>query len=188
MKTAQYIAICDHRATPDKKSNCVFANQGSEPFNNLAKGATITMGRATCNLNCIKQWWTGNAQRLGWMTWTCNNGVTDYSKGLIYHACGNGNGLHMQSNSGACGWNNNYNKLPSVWIQTPPPSKDPSRWQEIFDCYHGGTRTKFSQKVSRGGVIVAMKTAKYIAICDHGATPGKTDTCVYSKRGSEPFN
>ena len=121
MKTAEYIAICDHGSPPNKKENCVFTKRGSQPFENLAKGASINAKTSGCDIDCVKQWWTGDAKRIGWLTWACGHGATDYSKGLIYQACGNGKGLHMyvdHPQHDACGWNNNYHKLPSVWIQT----------------------------------------------------------------------
>eukprot|EP00497_Spongosphaera_streptacantha_P005532 TRINITY_DN664_c0_g1_i5.p1 TRINITY_DN664_c0_g1~~TRINITY_DN664_c0_g1_i5.p1 ORF type:complete len:518 (-),score=119.21 TRINITY_DN664_c0_g1_i5:217-1632(-) len=51
-----------------------------------------------CNLACIKGEWTGSDERLAQMTWTCAPGNHD----LIYHACGNGVGLHL--GNGHCNW------------------------------------------------------------------------------------
>ena len=195
MKTAEYIAICDDDSPPNKKTNCVFAKRGSTPFENLAKGASVNSKNGACDLNCVKQWWTGDAQRISWLPWSCGHGATDYSKGLIYQACGNGNGLHMYADHpkhDACGWNNNYNKLPSIWIQTPsassflPPSNNPGAWLEVFDCTTKDKRA-VRQIVSRDYVIKAMKTAYYVAICDHDSPPHKKTNCVYTKRGTTPF-
>ena len=101
MKTAHYIAICDDGASPHKRDKCVFAKRGTEPFENLAKGHVINANRASCDYNCLKQWWTGDNLRIGWMTFTCKaTSASDYSGALMYHACGNGHGLHMFAQEG----------------------------------------------------------------------------------------
>ena len=124
MKTAYYIAICDDGAPPHNRDKCVFAKRGTEPFENLAKGDVINANRNSCDVECLKQWWIGDGERIGWMTFTCR--TTDKFTGenwMLYHACGNGQGLHMSANKKlpkACGWRHNeVQDMPSIWIQIP---------------------------------------------------------------------
>ena len=126
MQTAYYIAICDDGAPPYNRDKCVFAKRGTEPFENLAKGRVINANRDSCDYNCLKQWWTGDAQRISWMWFSCEAvSASDYSGGLIYHSCNNGNGLHMSSvkynGHDECVWTSDDTiKPPSIWIQTKP--------------------------------------------------------------------
>ena len=101
MQTAYYIAICDDGASPHKRDKCVFAKRGTEPFENLAKGHVINANRDSCNVDCLKKWWTGDNLRIGWMTFTCKaTNASNFRGALIYHACGNYNGLHMFAQEG----------------------------------------------------------------------------------------
>lgn len=128
MQTAYYIAICDDGAHPHKQDKCVFANRDTEPFKNLARGGMINGYRRSCSLNCLKQWWTGDADRIYHLAWyhcppsTANS---DYTLGQMYEACGNFNGLHMNANKNgvdSCGWNywtlDTFGQEPSIWVQT----------------------------------------------------------------------
>ena len=123
MQTAQYIAICDDGVSPHDLNKCVFAKRGTEPFENLAKGRVINANRGSCDVDCLKQWWTGDAQRIGWMTFGCRAGsASDYTGGNIYQACKNAQGLHMSANDkdNTCGWRNSNDEqqeMPSVWIK-----------------------------------------------------------------------
>ena len=122
METAPYIAICDDGSPPNLKNNCVFAKRGSEPFENLAKGATINKRDGGCDLDCIKQFWFGDEERLGHLTFKQQSGGVgsdNYAEsGDLYHASGNFYGLHLTFIN--CGWRHDpsFYKLPSVWIQS----------------------------------------------------------------------
>ena len=182
MKTAEYIAICDHGSHPSKKNACVYAKRGSEPFNNLAKGATISKSTKACNLNCIKQSWSGDAQRLNWMSWTCGNGSDDYSKGLIYQAGCNAQGLHMFTYDGehdACGWNNDLTKFPSVWLQTIQAAPDSSFYltnnacKPYTNCEEEG---KVQTKAGSGTTDVVCGRLKQCT-CANGGEGAKGTAC-----------
>ena len=132
MQTAYAIAICDNGASPHKWEKCVFAKRGTEPFNNLAKGHVINGDRESCDVDCLSKWWIGDAERIGRMTFRCRaEGASDYTVGGIYHACGNGDGLHMSANenSDRCGWTyiDEAQDMPSVWIQR-------ERGKDTFVC------------------------------------------------------
>ena len=122
MQTAYYIAICDNGVSPHKRDKCVFAKRGTEPFENLAKGSVINANRDSCDVDCLKNWWTGDAKRIGRLAFTCGvDSASDYRGGYMYQSCGNQDGLHMSANqnSNSCGWRYNVvQDMPSIWIQT----------------------------------------------------------------------
>lgn len=119
MQTAYYIAICDNGVFPHNWDKCVFAKRGTEPFENLAKGYVINANRDSCDVDCLKNWWIGDAKRIGRLAFTCRaDSESDYTGGNMYQACGNQDGLHIDVNKNGCGWRYNVvQDMPSIWIQ-----------------------------------------------------------------------
>merc|ERR1719461_530411 len=142
----------------------------------------------SCDLDCIKKQWHGEEALLKRLTWTCN----PKEDNLVYHACGNVNGLHMSTGgNGHCEWD--WEETNALEVQmltntdesewTPPPTKAPTpfpagKWHTILHCEGDG---KTENRVKDENFQELAKKATRVRIC---STLGGGEDCVMSMPGN----
>jgi len=103
-------------------SDCVTSRTDYTPaMNNLVRGELhLQPNTPKCDLSCIKEQWYGPDLLLETLVWTCNPN----EKGMVFHACGNSEGLHMGLNSKACTWDWEETGEMKIDIFIPSEKKD----------------------------------------------------------------
>lgn len=118
--TAGGLRICSKGSTTD----CVTAKGDNPALGNLQLGETLLQDENlfVCRKDCVSKIWSGSANRLSAMEYWCPPGKSD-GQSMIYHACGNVNGLHMAMETGHCEWSWNGSSALEVQIlMVPTPS------------------------------------------------------------------
>lgn len=89
------------------KDKCVVATEKNQGLASLASGGVSIQppGVDKCDSNCVDEMWKGwhgTGEMKSHMGWNCMP-KRDF---MVFHACNNGEGLHIDSRSGnSCGWN-----------------------------------------------------------------------------------
>jgi len=96
----------------------IVSTPNSFPIQQLRAGQTISyQGTADSTPALVSQAWSGSASELGHLWNSCGAPQSLASGGLLYWACNNGGGLHLQPNT-LCywTWNSGYTGPISVYI------------------------------------------------------------------------
>jgi len=91
---------------------------------NLRNGVKLMQdtGIKYCDIDCVKNEWSGPENRLKQMWWNCGIGGDT----MFYHACRNTKGLHIRQDGGDCAWDWEESDKIDIQLLVDLPTRHPS--------------------------------------------------------------